>query len=302
MSVELRQNRSVGVLKLEAALGADVTGVDLKNLADEQVEQIKQALSEHLVLRFRNTAVNDQEFTEFASRFGKIEPPPSYLRSRAVYIPEAPLVSVISNIIEDDGPKGEGGDGELQWHTDMAFTECPTAFTMLLAREVPRSGGGTSFANMYLAIDAMPERLTERLMALKIKHQASHNAQGGLRPGYRHLNVTDPREMPGATHPILRVHPVTGKLALYLGRRFGAYIPGLTLVESEALLDEVWEYAAQPKNIWTQSWQIDDLVIWDNRCTMHRRDAFVGHGRRRMHRLTVLGERPIGAISDRVEY
>jgi len=90
----------------------------------------------------------------------------------------------------------------------------------------------------------------------------------------------------------VRTHPESGRKALYLGRRFGAYIPGLPLAQSEALLDELWSNAARPEDVWTQQWHVDDLIIWDNRATMHRRDAFVGQGRRRMHRLTTLGERP----------
>ena len=98
--------------------------------------------------------------------------------------------------------------------------------------------------------------------------------------------------MPGPQHPIVRTHPETRRKALYLGRRFGAYIPGLPLAQSEALLDELWANAALPENVWTQEWRVGDLIVWDNRCTMHRRDAFAGQGRRRMHRLTTLGERP----------
>ena len=90
----------------------------------------------------------------------------------------------------------------------------------------------------------------------------------------------------------MRTHPLSGRKALYLGRRFGAYIPGLTLAESEAMLDLLWDHAARPEDVWTQEWQVGDLIVWDNRCTMHRRDAFTGQGRRRMHRLTTLGERP----------
>jgi taurine dioxygenase len=173
---------------------------------------------------------------------------------------------------------------------------------MLLAREAPPSGGDTSFANMYRAYEALPSELQKRLSMLKLKHQASHNAQGGKRPGYSHLNISDPREMPGPIHPMVRVHPLSGRPALYLGRRFGAYIPGLTLAESEGLLNEVWRCATLPTNVWSQTWQVGDLIVWDNRATMHRREAFTGMGRRRMHRLTTRGERPAGLVADPVEF
>jgi taurine dioxygenase len=91
----------------------------------------------------------------------------------------------------------------------------------------------------------------------------------------------------------VRTRPETGRKALFLGRRFGSYVPPLPLDESEALLDELWAHATRPEFAWTQRWQVGDLIIWDNRCTMHRRDGFAGHGRRRMHRLMTRGERPV---------
>lgn len=302
MSVQTAEKSRISVNPVSEALGAEVTGVDLANLSADQFDLIRNALNEHLVLRFRGTNLNDIDFTHFAARFGDILPSPSYTRSRPVYIAEAPLVTVISNVTEDGKPVGEHGDGELHWHTDLAFTETPSALTMLLAREVPPAGGNTSFANMYRALEGLPADLRKRLSMLKLKHQASHNAQGGKRPGYAHLNISDPREMPGPIHPMVRVHPLSGRAALYLGRRFGAYIPGLTLAESEALLDEVWAAAISPANVWSQSWQVGDLVVWDNRATMHRRESFKGLGLRRMHRLTTRGERPVGLVADPVEF
>ncbi len=302
MAVELMDKPAISITKISDALGAEISGVDLDALTQDQFESIKAALETHLVLRFRGTNLSDQAFTRFAQRFGTILPSPSYTRSRPVYIPEAPLVTVISNVTEDGKPVGEHGDGELHWHTDLAFTETPSALTMLLAREVPPAGGNTSFANMHRAYETLPDELRKRLSMLKLKHQASHNAQGGKRPGYAHLDIDDPREMPGPIHPMVRVHPHTGRPALYLGRRFGAYIPGLKLAASEALLDEVWKHAIRPDNVWSQSWQVSDLIVWDNRATMHRRESFKGQGLRRMHRLTTLGERPVGLVADPVEF
>ena len=165
--------------------------------------------------------------------------------------------------------------------------------TETMAREVPPAGGNTSFANMYAALDLLTPETRERIAKLKMKHQASHNAQGGRRPGYKDIETDEVREMPGPLHPIIRTHPQNGRKALYLGRRFGAYIPGLTLPKSEELVEELWSVATLPQNTWAQTWKVGDLVIWDNRCTMHRRDNFSGQGRRRMHRLTTRGERPV---------
>jgi taurine dioxygenase len=139
----------------------------------------------------------------------------------------------------------------------------------------------------------LPAGLRGRVEGLSVKHQGSHSSTGQRRPGYLDLASDDPRDLPGAIHPIVRTHPETGRQALFLGRRFGSYVPPLPLEQSEALLDELWAHATRDEFTWTQRWQIGDLIIWDNRCTMHRRDGFAGHGRRRMHRLMTRGERPV---------
>jgi taurine dioxygenase len=287
------------VVPTGAALGADIVGFDPGRHSAPDFAVVRQALLDHLVIRIRGTDITDAEFERFGARFGTLKPSPDFTRSRPIYLRDAPSVTIISNVTEDGKPIGEHGDGELNWHTDLAFTEEPSALTMLLAREAPPTGGNTQFANMYAAVEALrPETRAflehpgGRAEGLKCKHQASHNAQGGARPGYRDIETDDVREMPGPIHPLLRTHPDTGRKALFLGRRFGGYVPGLPLAKSEALLDELWAVAALPRNVWTQEWKVGDLIIWDNRCTMHRRDAFVGQGRRRMHRLTTLGERP----------
>lgn len=280
------------VVPTGAALGATIEGFDPAQHTETEFDAVRQALLDHQVIRIRGTNITDGDFERFGAKFGTLKPSPDFTRSRPVYLADAPNVTIISNVTEDGKPIGEHGDGELHWHTDLAFTDEPSALTMLLAREIPPTGGNTSFANMYCALEALAPATRALIEKLNCKHQASHNAQGGRRPGYKDIETDDVREMPGPLHPLVRTHPATGRKALFLGRRFGAYVPGLTLAKSEALLDELWAVAALPENTWSQVWAQHDLVIWDNRCTMHRRDAFTGLGRRRMHRLTTLGERP----------
>ena len=276
----------------QSALGADVDGLDLSAPTSSDIATLLTALREHLVVRLRGYTLDDVAFTRLAERFGDLEGSPDFSKSRDVYVAASPKMTVVSNVTVDGKLVGDHGDGELNWHTDQGFVECPSGFTFLVAREVPPSGGNTSFANMYRAYERLSPEVKQKIARLKIKHQESHTAQGIPRPGYRDIATHDPRELPGPQHPVVRTHPDSGRKALYLGRRFGAYIPGLTLAQSEALLDELWGNAARPEDCWTQQWQLGDLIIWDNRCTMHRRDAFTGQGRRRMHRLTTLGERP----------
>lgn len=275
-----------------AALGADVAGINLQSPSPQDIALILQALREHLVVRLRGYTQDDVAFTRLTERFGELEGSPDFSRSRKVYVAESPTMTVVSNMTEDGKPVGDHGDGELNWHTDQGFVLRPSGYTFLLAREVPPTGGNTSFANMYNAYERLSDEVKRKIARLKVKHQESHTAQGIPRPGYRDINTSDPRELPGPQHPVVRTHPDSQRKALYLGRRFGAYIPGLPLAQSEAMLDLLWSCAARAEDVWTQEWRVGDLIIWDNRCTMHRRDAFVGLGRRRMHRLTTLGERP----------
>ncbi|MDX1541678.1 MAG: TauD/TfdA family dioxygenase [Geminicoccaceae bacterium] len=285
--------QQIGVRPTGAALGADVVGVNLARLDDSTFDFIRSVLREHLVIRFRGAAVDDRTYIELARRFGEIEPPEDRTRTAEMTVPGFPEMSIISNIVVDGVARGETGDGELRWHTDHGFMEVPIALSMLLAREIPAAGGETSFANMYAAYEALPPALRERIQGLNVKHQSSHSSTGKRRPGYQNLESDDPRELPGALHPMVRTHPETGRKALYLGRRFGSYIPPLPLEESETLLDEIWGYATDDEFTWTQTWQVGDLVVWDNRCTMHRRESFAGHGTRVMHRLMTKGERPV---------
>jgi taurine dioxygenase len=273
-----------------AALGADITEIDPHSR--DAPETVLEALHHHLVVRIRGADIDDLAFTRFASRFGQLEGSPAFSRSRPDYIPDAPLITVVSNVKENGVPIGEHGDGELNWHTDLGFMETPSGYTFLLARQVPPTGGDTRFCNLYNAYEHLDASTKQAIAALRIKHQKSHTAQGTPRPGFKDISTIDPRELPGPLHPIVRTHPHTGRKALYLGRRFGAYIPGLSLEDSERLLDGLWAKCGEAGNTWAQKWQVDDMIIWDNRATMHRREQFVGAGLRRMHRLTTLGEKP----------
>jgi taurine dioxygenase len=170
----------------------------------------------------------------------------------------------------------------------MSYIPDPPKASMLYALEVPPAGGNTGFVNMYAVYDALPSGLKRRIEGLSLKHDGTYNSGGYVRQGVD--AVDDPVRSPGAVHPLVCTHPDSGRRVLYLGRRRNAYIPGLTLAQSEALLDEVWAYAEREDLIWYNQWRIGDLVLWDNRCTMHRRDPFDAEARRIMHRTQIKGE------------
>jgi taurine dioxygenase len=159
---------------------------------------------------------------------------------------------------------------------------------MLYALEVPPSGGDTGFVNMYAAYESLPPTLKRRVEGLQLKHDGTYNSGGYVRLGVEAKD--DPVTSVGAVHPLVCKHPESGRQVLYLGRRRNAYIVGLPLTESEALLDEIWSYADRDELTWYNHWCAGDLVLWDNRCTMHRRNAFDANARRIMHRTQIKGE------------
>jgi taurine dioxygenase len=208
------------------------------------------------------------------------------------FVEGLPEVYIVSNVKVNGEPIGSLGDGEAVWHTDMSYLDVPPKASMLYALEVPPTGGNTSFCTMYGIYDALPAKLKDRIAGFRIKHDGTYNSGGYVRQGI--ASTDDPVTSPGAVHPLVCTHPVTGRRMLYLGRRRNAYLVGLELAESEALLDELWIFVDRPEFAWEHVWRVGDLVLWDNRCTMHRRDAFDPYSRRIMYRTQVKGEhRPV---------
>lgn len=287
---------AIRVIPSGGPLGADIEGTDLAApMSDAQFAAIERAWMDNLVLRFRGQRLTDPQLVAFSRRFGELETAPIRSDVHPSELENLPEVLVVSNIVENGKPIGSLGNYEAEWHTDMSYRDlCPSA-SILYAIEVPATGGNTGFSNMYTAYETLPQAVRERIETLGCRHDASRNSAGELRKGYQ--EVTDPREAPGAIHPLVRTHPLTQRRALFLGRRRNAYIPGLALEESEALLDQLWAHATRPELAWTQKWRVGDLVIWDNRCTMHRRDALDPAARRLMHRTQIGKEKPFRAAA-----
>jgi taurine dioxygenase len=279
---------AIRVVPTGAALGADIEGIDISVPLDEAtLATIRQAWADHLVLRFRGQRLDDEQLRSFSAQFGELDHAPLTAAKHGDR-QDLSYISVISNIVENGKAIGNLGAYEALWHTDMSYVDRPPMASALYALEVPPSGGDTGFSNQYLAYESLPAETRRRLDGLKLRHDASLNSAGELRRGF--TEVTDPRQTPGALHPLVRTHPVTGRKALYLGRRRNAYIEGFDLADSESLLDTLWESASDTRFTWYQQWRVGDLVMWDNRCTLHRRDAFDPTTRRLMHRTQFAGE------------
>lgn len=283
----------IEVTPLGSGIGAQIDGVNLREpIAPQAREAIMAAWLRHKVLRFRGQqGMSTQQLVNFSKMFGELDRAPTPAnKTGKPYLADFPDVTAISNIVVDGQPIGGLGSYEAEWHTDMSYNELTPSASILYAIEIPPSGGDTWFCDMVAAYARLPGDLKSRIAPLKCVHDASRNSAGMLRKGWK--EVTDPRETIGAQHPIVRTHPVTHEKTLFLGRRRNAYVPGLSLAESEALLNTLWSHAVQPDATWVQQWQTGDLLIWDNRCTMHRRDAFDPATRRLMHRTQIAGDRP----------
>lgn len=277
------------IVPLSDHMGADILDVDLAHLNDADFARIYQAWLDHLVLRFRGQTLSEDDLQAFSQRFGPLEEMPMGRLSEEMRRKiKNRYVTVISNIKVDGRPIGGLGNAEANWHSDMSYIDNPPTASVLLSVEIPPEGGATYFSNQYAAYDALPEALKQRIANLTIKHDAAHTSVNELRPGFE--QPKSPIDAPGAVHPIIRTHAETGRKALYLGRREWAYVVGLPLDESERLLDELWSYAARPEFVWRQDWRVGDVIIWDNRCSLHRRDEFDPALRRLLRRCQVLAK------------
>ncbi len=286
----VRSRSALSVVPSGGPLAADIVGVDLSQpLDDATVEAIHAAWMQHLVLRFRGQTLTKDQMLDFSRRFGDLDKAPINIRGKP-WIEGYPDLTVMSNIKVEGEPIGSLGYGEAVWHTDMSYQEITPTGALLYGLEVTKAGGETGFISMYQAYDTLPDDLRAAIEGKLIKHDASYNSAGELRKGFK--PVTDPSEAPGAIHPAVIRHPVTGRKALILGRRPNAYIMGMPLAQSEALLDRLWAHATQPQFAWYQVWKVGDLMMWDNRCTLHRRNAFDPSERRYMLRTQIRGARP----------
>ena len=266
---------------------AEVMDVNLGRISDSEFRVLYTAWLEFGVLRIRGQSLNDGELQRFSNRFGPLEEIPyGKISEEEKQKIKNRYVTVISNIEVDGKPIGGLGNKEATWHSDMTYIEDPPPASILMSLEVPELGGDTHFSDQKAAYLSLPNELVSRIENLSIKHNAAHTSVGDLRRGFD--PIKDPREAPGAIHPIVRTHDETQEKVLYLGRRELAYVVGFALEESEQLLNEVWRYAAMSENVWTQQWEIGDVIIWDNRRVLHRRDGFDQSQRRLMKRCQVM--------------
>src|SRR5258708_32641200 len=249
------------------AVGEEVLGGDLRQMSEADFAVVERAWHQHSVILLRGQKLSDDDLLAFSRRFGELAPPPNQERGR-ISPPGYPDVYVVSNVLDTKGdPIGALGAGEAVWHTDMSYLDMPPDASMLYALEIPPSGGNTWFCGMQAACDALPDDLRRRIEGKRIKHDGTYNSGGYLRKGG--TPTDDPLAAPGAWHPAILPQPANGRATLYFGRRRNSYIEGYARAESDALLEELWAHATQPHFVYQHVWKLGDLVMWDNRSTMH---------------------------------
>ncbi|HEY7664307.1 MAG TPA: TauD/TfdA family dioxygenase [Xanthobacteraceae bacterium] len=273
---------TLAVRPLSAALGAEIVGVDLsKTIDDRTFERIREAWHEYLVILLREQELSEEDQVRFAEKFG----PPAVIHTKQ-FVRRHPAVMLISNIREDGKPIGALPDGEMQFHSDQCHQERPAMASMLYALEVPRTGGNTLFANGYTAYETLPEAIKRRL-AGRTAVNAYDYERAAMKRGTRLADG-----VPCCAHPVVRTHPATGRKALYVNRLMTVRIEGLPQQESDELLNFLFDHQERREFVYEHVWRPGDILMWDNRCTLHARTDFSPHERRLMRRVTILGEKP----------
>jgi alpha-ketoglutarate-dependent taurine dioxygenase len=281
----------ISIRRLSSAIGAEVTGVDFtRPLARETVDRFKSALAEHCVLLFRDADITPGQHIAFSGHFGSLE---AHLLAE-FSLPGHPEIFVVSNVREGGKLKGAVYAGQF-WHSDLSYMKKPSLGSLLLCHEMPALGGDTMWANMYLAYETLSEPMKAFIGGLKAVHDYSHayDTYFAKLPDRPPLTPEQRAKTPPVTHPMVRVHPVTGRKALYVNPGFTKGIVGMPAEESQPILDLLFRHSSRPEFTYRHMWRVHDMVFWDNRCSMHYALADYDFSvRRHMHRTTIAGDIP----------
>lgn len=273
MNTEPNAPDAVQVIPSGGACGAEIRGLDLSQpLPAETVDRVRQAWLDHLVIYLRAQKIEDEDQVRFTNYFGRAVPHVRKQRDRRVK-----EIFIISNVTEKGEPIGALGNDEISFHSDLSYMPLPGLLSTLYAIEVPETGGQTQWCNCYAAYEALDDGMKQRL--------------DGLRAVHRHY-VEDQNPPALVDHPVVCTHPETGRKCLYVGPHLTQFIVGMDAKESRHLLELLYNHVASPEFIWGHDWQVGDLLMWDNRPTMHRREPFPATERRIMKRTQAYCERP----------
>ena len=284
---------SFEIRPLSEVLGVEVLGLDLSRpLSDADFERVRRTVDLHSVVVFRDQErLTPRMHIAFSRRFGPLE---IHVQER-FHLRGHPEILIVSNVFENGQPIGLVDAGHY-WHSDLSYMAEPSLGSLLHAKEVPEEGGDTIFVNMHRVYEAVPAVLKARIGTFQAEHSylARNMKQNAKNPHRPQLDAMAASRVPPVLHPVVRVHPGTGRPALFVNEGFTTKIAGLAKAESQAVLDELFAISADPRFQYRHRWMPHDLVFWDNRATMHLATGCPPELRRRMYRTTVRGDRPLG--------
>lgn len=250
------------VLPLSELMAAEVLGLDLSEPFDEPTrEAVRQAFLTHQLLVFRDQDLDKDQQVAFTEQFGTLERHALSNRGSA----DSPFVHIVSNLGPDGKPSGTVNS--TMWHSDKSFRPAPSMATILHAKTLPPSGGDTCFANMYAAYEALPEAEKAELDGKRVIHgwELSRENRGKV------LSQAEIDDAPPMSHPLVRVHPGTGRKCLFMGMH-ASHLEGMDMTEGQARIEALEVHATQPRFIFRHHWRAGDVLMWDNRCLLHRAD------------------------------
>ena len=275
--------------QLAPMIGAEIRNIDLRErLPQQTIDDIRKLWNSAQVLIIRNQELTEKQQRDFVGRFGELgkrKRPPAYLKERTEGRDQQdPNVMLVSNIVEGGKPVGSFGDGDMWFHIDSGYTERPYKYTVLYGVELPSRGGNTLFANMYAVYDALDEELKTKLEGRKALHIHEYERR-------KKVDISgDISTKPHWYHPVFVTHPETGRKSLFVDRLMTRRIEGLPQDESDDILEKLFTLTEQKRFLYEHEWQLGDVVMWDNRCTVHGRTWFPKDERRLLRRCTVEGE------------
>ena len=288
---------AITVKSRHPALGAEIRGVDMRRPMDpETFKAVHDAWMKHLVVVFPDQPVTDQEHVAFTRHFG--DPEIFHQTSLHLRSDRVREIFLVSNVDENDRlmtpaePSQKQLSSSRQWHTDSSYRTKPSVGSLLHGIEISRTGGITQFINMYMVYDELPESLRRQVEGRKARHDFGmlHKLVGNPPPSNE-----EQAAMPPAWHPLVRRHPVTGRKSLYISSIYNDAIDGLDEEAARRLIEDLSEFAAQPKYLYRHVWEPHDVLMWDNRCTVHAVTPHDPAERRVMHRTTIVGREPVMA-------
>jgi alpha-ketoglutarate-dependent taurine dioxygenase len=284
---------TIEVEPLQSALGARVHGVDLAApVAPATCDAIHAAWMEHLVLVFPGQQLTDQQLVDFAGNFGELE----VFHQKIIKSQRVPQIFRVANTDEDGKllPPGNLTVRQLSsaqlWHTDSSYRPVPSMGSLLYGIEVTREGGETLFSNMYAVLDALPPALAARIEGRRARHDFGYlRILRELPP----VSADEAAAMPPVWQPLVRRHPVTGRRSLYISTIYNDEVEGMSPQEGKALIAELAGFAGRDEFVYRHRWSAGDVLMWDNRCTVHQVTRYDPAERRVLHRTTIVGDGPV---------